>query len=482
MRIVPLHRKSATIIRCCLFLPLAAMAAGCATLPEKSALQEPAPVESLASTQSLAAPSGEWPSDRWWETYGDRQLSALIDEGLAGATDLRIAQARFDRAQAIAGQARAPLLPSLSASAEAGATQQSDNYLIPPGFGPRGWPEYGQIGVTLNWQLDFWGRNRAALAAARSDAAAAGAEAAAARLQIAAGIAGAYADLGDIYAQRDAVDEAIKVREQTLGLMREREKQGLENRGAVNRAMSALAAARQERAAMDEAVMLAGNGIAALLGAGPDRGLGIARPQTDSIRGAGLPDNLPAELIGRRPDIVAARWRVEASQSRIGQAKAAFYPNINLAGLIGLQALGLDNVFRSGSDFGNIAPAISLPIFDGGRLRGQYREAEAGYSAAVAQYDGVLVQALREVADATASQRALVNRLENARQSADSAQAAWTIAQNRYRGGLGTYLDVLAAEDAMISSRRIVASLEARAFTLDVALTKALGGGFRSQG
>jgi NodT family efflux transporter outer membrane factor (OMF) lipoprotein len=194
----------------------------------------------------------------------------------------------------------------------------------------------------------------------------------------------------------------------------------------------------------------------------------------------GLPGNLPAELIGRRPDIIAARLRAEAAGSRIKQAHAAFYPNVNLTGLIGLQALGIGNVFKTGSDFGSAGPAISLPIFDGGRLRGQYRAAEADYTTAVAEYDGTLVQALREVADAATSQRSLGERLGRAQAAERAANAAWTVSNNRYRGGLATYLDVLAAEDALISARRTVASLQTRAFTLDVALIRALGGGFRS--
>jgi outer membrane protein TolC len=166
--------------------------------------------------------------------------------------------------------------------------------------------------------------------------------------------------------------------------------------------------------------------------------------------------------------------------SRIREARAAFYPSVNLAGLIGMQALGIDTVFKSGSDFGSVAPALTLPILDGGRLRAQYRGAESNYKAAVAQYDGTLVQALHEVADAAASQRALGQRLDRARAAERAAQAAWTVANNRYRGGLATYLDVLAAEDSLISTRRAVASLQTRAFSLDVALIRALGGGFRS--
>lgn len=461
-------------------IAVALLLGGCAIPPPRSELQPIAEPAGFATSRSFAALKTEWPSDGWWTAFGDPQLDALIGEGLARATDLRVAEARFARARALVTQSRGSLLPSVSAGAEGGVAQQSDNYLFPPGFAPRGWPDYGQASLSLNWELDFWGRNRAALSAAKSEAEAAGAEAAAARLAVSAGIASAYADLAGLHAERDAAQKAVDVRAQTRDLMAGRMKQGLENEGAVERAASALATAQGELATLDENISLTRNRIAALMGAGPDRGLSLDRPAISVENATGLPANLPAELIGRRPDIIAARLRAEAAASRIKQARAAFYPNINLSGLIGLQALGIDNVFKSGSDFGSAGPAISLPIFDGGRLRGQYRASEADYTAAVAQYDGALVQALREVADAATSQRSLGQRLDRAQAAERAASAAWTVANNRYRGGLATYLDVLAAEDSLISARRTVASLQTRAFTLDVALIRALGGGFRS--
>jgi outer membrane protein TolC len=178
--------------------------------------------------------------------------------------------------------------------------------------------------------------------------------------------------------------------------------------------------------------------------------------------------------------VIAARDRAQAAASRIRSAKAAFYPDINLSASVGLQALGVGNLVRSGADYGSAGPAVSLPIFSGGELAGQYRAAEADYRIAVAHYDGALSEALREVADAATSERALATRLERTREAERSAEAAWQVAGNRYRGGLATYLDVLTAEDSLITARRAVAALETRAFALDISLTRALGGGFQS--
>lgn len=467
-------------------LASACLLAGCATLPVPGDRPALAPAENFATAQSLSTQQGQsaqkadWPVDQWWAGYGDPQLSALIEEGLRGATDLKVAEARFAQAEAIAGVARGRLLPSLGAQAEGGAAKQSYNYLLPRTVAPRGWPDYAQGGVRLDWDPDFWGGNRAALSAARLDAAAAGAEAAAARLAVSAGIAATYADFAGLHAEQDATRRAVEVRGKTLELMQARQSQGLENEGAVQRARSALAAAQGELAALDEAMALTRNRIAALVGAGPDRGLALNRPANVTTAAFGLPENLPADLVGRRPDLVSARLRAEAAANRIGEARAAFFPNVNLSAMIGLQALRVENLFKAGSSFGAVGPAISLPIFNGGQLRGRYRAAEAEYRVAVAQYDGVLTQSLREIADVAASQKALRQRLDTAQEAERAARVAWTVASDRYRGGLASYLDVLAAEDSLIATSRMVASLQNRAFVLDVALVRALGGGFRS--
>jgi NodT family efflux transporter outer membrane factor (OMF) lipoprotein len=208
--------------------------------------------------------------------------------------------------------------------------------------------------------------------------------------------------------------------------------------------------------------------------------LAIARPEPGAIRAFGLPSNLQADLIGRRPDVVAARLTAEAAAKRIKAAKADFYPNVNLAGFIGVQSLGLNMLTKAGSGIGSIGPAITLPIFDSGRLQGNYRGVRAQYDEAVASYDQTLTRALQDVADSAVSARALYARLGKSQEALAASQAAYDLTRQRYASGLGTYLDVLTAEDALISNRRAVADLETRAFTLDIALVRALGGGFHA--
>jgi NodT family efflux transporter outer membrane factor (OMF) lipoprotein len=297
---------------------------------------------------------------------------------------------------------------------------------------------------------------------------------------LSANVADAYADLARLYAERDADESALKVRRSSLDLTRQRFATGLDNRGVAQLAESRFAAAEADLQACDEAIKLTRNRIAALLGAGPDRGLAIARPQIAALHAVGLPDRVALDLIGRRPDIVSARLRVEARASRIREARAAYYPNISLTALIGLQSLGLNQLVDSGSTYGSVGPAFSLPIFDRPRLGGQLRGARASYDLSVADYDQALVTALREVVDAADSIRALAGRRESAAAALAAAQSAYSIARQRFEGGLSTYLDVLSAEDAVLDRQRVAANLESRAFVLDIALVRALGGGFVS--
>jgi NodT family efflux transporter outer membrane factor (OMF) lipoprotein len=270
------------------------------------------------------------------------------------------------------------------------------------------------------------------------------------------------------------------VRTQTAAVFVDRFTHGLETRGGVREAAARRAASEANLLALEEQMGLTRQSLAALLGAGPDRGLTIARPGVALDHGFGLPAALAAAGIGRRPDVVAARLQAEAAAGRVAERRAAFYPNVNLSALIGVQSLGLDVLADSGSVFGSVGPAVSLPIFTGGRLRGELKGAEARYAEAVARYDGSLTQALKDVADAVLSQRALAGQLQKAAEAVDAAAEAHRVASDRYRGGLASYLEVLSAEDALLENVRALTDLRSRAFALDVALMRALGGGYET--
>jgi NodT family efflux transporter outer membrane factor (OMF) lipoprotein len=334
--------------------------------------------------------------------------------------------------------------------------------------------------VDLGYDLDLWGKNSAALRAAVSAKQASEADAATARLTLAAAVATAYVDFARLLIRRDIGVDAVRIRSETRDLVVRRFESGLEPRRSVEQAQGSAETAAAELLAIEEAIGLQRNALAALLGAGPDRGLSIAAPSLWQRRQAGLPADIPIELIGRNPELVAARWRVESAAERIGVARAGFYPNINIGGLIGLASFGLDNLFDSRSVIGSVGPAISLPIFDGGRLGANYRNARGEYDAAVATYNETLLQALHEAADAATSLQALGARVRRTHAALERQESAYRLARMRYEGGLSDYLSVLISEDALLAAREQEASLRLRGFVLDIALAKALGGGFRA--
>ncbi|WP_091783912.1 efflux transporter outer membrane subunit [Paraburkholderia steynii] len=464
-------------------LAVAVLASACAPLPDMPPKPSPKDVSTYETEHSFSAGANAqsaWPAEQWWLRYNDPQLNGLIAEALKGEPTLATAQARLHNAEASAQEAGAALLPEVSAQGSVEKEKQSYNNGFPPALVPHGWRPYGSAELNFSYEIDFWGKNRASLAAATSELDAARADVAQARMVLAASIADAYADLARLFAERDSAQVAVKVRTQSAQLFAERFANGLETQAGVKQAESRQQSARADLFELDESIALTRNRIAALMGDGPDRGLGIGRPAVDLTQPVGMPADLALGLLGRRPDVVMARLRAEAASKRIDVAKAGFYPNVNLSAMIGFQSLGLNMLTQAGSAVGNVGPAITLPIFNGGRLRGQLRGARATYEEAVADYDETLTKSLRDVADVAVSKRALNDRLQATQASYDAAAQSHHVALQRYQGGLSGYLDVLSAADTLVSAQRQLADMRSRTFTLDVALVRALGGGYQA--
>jgi NodT family efflux transporter outer membrane factor (OMF) lipoprotein len=455
----------------------------CAQFPSMPPKPVAKDVRDYQAAQSFAGDAAQsasnWPQEQWWLRYNDPQLSALITEALKGEPTLAAAEARLHNAEASAQEAGAALLPEVSAQGSVEKEKQSYNNGIPAAFVPQGWREYGSAELNFSYEIDFWGKNRASLAAATSELDAAQADVAQARMVLAASIADAYADLARLFAERDTAEAAVKVRTQSAQLFAERFANGLETQSSVQQAESKRQSAEADLLSLDESIGLARNRIAALMGEGPDRGLSIVRPSVNLTQPTDMPANLALGLLGRRPDVVIARLKAEAASKRIDVARAGFYPDVNLSAMIGAQSLGLNMLTKSGSEVGNVGPAITLPIFNGGRLRGELRGARASYDEAVANYDETLTKALHDVADAAVSRRALADRLRATEAAYDAAAQAHQVAVDRYRVGLSGYLDVLSAADTMITAQRQLADIRSRTFTLDVSLVRALGGGYQ---
>ncbi|ADG93934.1 RND efflux system, outer membrane lipoprotein, NodT family [Arcobacter nitrofigilis DSM 7299] len=462
---------------------LSIMINGCALLPGEKELIKPNTISKYKSKESFDNKiKTQWPKESWWKVYGDKQLNELISEALKDSPNMISAMARLNEADAYTQVTKSTNLPQISANAQVTKEKRSYNYITPRSVTPKGWNDYGQATLNFSWELDFWGKNRATIAASISNVEAMKAELAQTRLTLSSAIASNYAQLARLYANMDELKEYLIVQNKLLTLLNQRYENGLENKSTVDDAKSLLANAQGDVLSLDEQISLQKNKIAALMGAGPDRGLKITRPTIDFYKiKFGLPDDLAVNLLGRRPDIMAARMQVESKEYLIKEKKAEFYPNINLSAFIGLQSLGLNLLHEKDSYMGSVGPAISLPIFSAGRLKGDLRRNKSIYEQAVANYNQTITQALKEVADAGTSQKSLAKQIFRSLEALNSSKEAYEIKTKRYEGGLSNYLEVLYSQENLINAKRNFINQKSRALTLDIALKYALGGGYNQK-
>jgi NodT family efflux transporter outer membrane factor (OMF) lipoprotein len=433
--------------------------------------------QQYATQQSVPSEGGRWPTSDWADQFGDAQLKALIDEALRGSPTLEQARTRVAAAAAYSETARAATLPHVDADYSLTRQQYSGTTYVPPPA--RGnWETENKITLGASYDLDLWGKNREAMKAALSQLQASEADARVVRLTLTTAVARSYNQLARLYALRDIAEQEVRQREKIDRITAGRIATGLDTEVERKTAQANLATSRAALKGIDGSIVTTRYQIAALLGAGPDRGLEIERPALgvgDEVR---LPDNLPADLLSRRPDIVAARWRVDAMTHDVKSAKAAFYPDINLSAAIGLDAFGFGRFLNAESRTVSAGPAIHLPIFDAGELRAQLKGRYADFDNAVATYNQTLVTALSEVATQLADIRATDGQLVDAQSAQSDARQADELALTQYKAGLTNQLTVLNADVNALSADQTVANLMMNRRDQQIALAAALGGGY----
>lgn len=452
-------------------LAVAWLLAACASQPQLQAPSAPREAASLG----LAGPAATVDA-QWWRGLGDAQLDDLVARALAGNPSLRVARARLERAVAQAGVAESARWPQVTGQLD--ATRQrftaTGPYPYPLGGSVR---ETGTLQLAGSWELDFFGKHESALQAALGAARAAQADAEAARVMLAASVVRAYLNLARLHGQLAVAERTVAQREALLQLVRQREQAGLDSRLELRQSETNVPDARAQVEALREQAQLARHALAALVGQ-PSADPAPNAPQLASLRPLPAPQALPVNLLGRRADIAAARWRVEAADRDIDSARAQFYPNINLMAFAGVSSIGLDRLTDSGSQQWGVGPAIRLPLFEGGRLRANLRGKAADREAAVAAYDAAVIDAVREVADLLASGQALERQRAQQAQAQQAAEAAYELAVQRHRAGVASQLQVLAAETTVLAQRRQGVDLAARALDTQAQLARALGGGW----
>lgn len=445
-----------------------------------------APQAQALSAEAVGLPTGQTSNDAlpplsapWWRSWGDASLADLIDRTLAASPSLAVAQDRLARASAAVAGEESAAGPKLGASADVTRQRFSATSIYPAPLG-------GSIRTLANaqlagsWEIDFFGRQQAAMQAALGSARAAQADVAAARNLLASQVAQTYVQLARLVAQREVARQSLAQRDALLALTRERVGAGLDSQVELRQSEGALPDARVQIEQLSEQIALTRHALAALA-AQPPETYATLTPTLAALQAVALPATVPADLLGRRADIAAARWRVEAATQGMAAAKAQFYPNVNLSAFIGLSSIGLDRLVESGSRQYGVGPAIRLPIFDSGALRANLRGKTAEVDAAVDSYNGALVEAVREVADALQSLQSIARQQTEQALAQAATDSAFDFATQRYRAGLSNQLTLLNAETAMLAQRRAAVDLRARTLSTQAALIRALGGGYASE-
>lgn len=412
----------------------------------------------------------------WWRSFGDSTLDDIVARALVGNPGLKVAQARLERAQAAVGVAQSA--DGVHVNGELDVTRQrfSANSIYPPPLGG-GIFTLGTAQFGASYEFDFFGRNRAAIEAAVGAQRAAQADVQAARILLASNVARTYVQLGRLFEQREVATRSLKQRDEILALVRQRVSGGLDTNVELRQGEGALPESRQQIEQLDEQIALARHALAALTAQPPSTYDGLIVPLR-SVQALPVPGALPADLLGRRADISAARWRIEAAAGDVKSAKASFYPNINLTAFVGLSSIGLDRLVRSGSEQYGVGPALTLPIFDAGRLRANLRGKTADLDLAIESYNGAVLDAVHDTADQLSSVRSIERQQAEQANALAAAESAYDLATQRYKAGLGSYLTVLTAEASVLNQRRLGADLKARALDVQITLIRALGGGY----
>jgi len=431
-----------------------------------------------SSTQlGLSASASTEVAADWWTTWGDAPLQALIRQALQDHPSMQQAAARVQRMQATVRLAGAADLPQIGLGADFSRQRFSANGLYPKPIAGNIWNN-DTLQVSLGWTPDLWGEHAAALAAAVGQTRAAQAEAAMASQWLASHILRSSMGLARLLAQQDTGAQLIELRETAQNLVRQRHEAGLDSRIEQAQNEGSLAELQAQHQALQEQIDLTRHQLAVLCGL-PPQALQDYAPRLDSFALTPMPTQLGADLLGRRPDVVAARWRVEAAQQQIHVAQTQFYPSVNLGVFAGYNALGTQHLLEAGSRQYGIVPALRLPLFEGGRLQAQLSGREAERDLAVAQYNQAVLDAVREAADAIRSSESAAQQAADQSRALAAATQAHTLAQQREQAGLGNRLNLLSAQAALLAQQRARIDLQARQLDVRVQLVRALGGGWQ---
>lgn len=456
--------------------------AGCAVGPDyvRPSMDTPSGYRDAEGNERAAAPDEASLGDRgWWAVFEDLQLRGYIGEALTNNWDVRIAAARVLQAAAAAKVARSEFFPNVVAGGDLVTTRQSERGPVglPAGVDPQ--REYGDVFLGMSaYEVDLWGRIRRANEAARAGLLATESAQEAVRQTVVAEVATAYLQLLELEAELEISRRTVAVRNRSLDLTTSREEGGVASMQDVVQARILVATAEAAIADTQRRLGQKENELCLLLGRNPGS-IALGTALEDQPVRAEVPVGLPSALLERRPDLRAAEQQLVAANADIGQAKAAYFPQITLTGNYGFQSISLASLFTGPAQAWQFGPTLTFPLFTGGRLRGNLRLAEARFQESVARYQQTVQNAFREVSDGLIALQRTREFRERQEVRTRAHREAAELASSRYEGGVTSYLEVLYMEQELFGAEITLAQARLNELLSVVQLYRALGGGWQ---
>lgn len=451
---------------------------GCASsdgLHTKNSIIEPNELMSDSSLKKVKLSAANWPQKMWWKSFNDPQMTFLIEEGLSSSPSMQEANARAEKANAQILSTGADRLPDVNA--EASITRSRLAKVDDPLLVGKTYSTLRTVSLGMSYELDLWGGKKAEWESAVGEAKAAEIDKQAAQLTLAANIARAWINLNLAWELLDVSKQNAKRTHQIAVIQNNFFREGLTAEYQYKQAAANDKDAQNRLLTAEQNVTDTGIKLSILLGKGPDRWRSLHPVKLSTPQDIMLPSAIPAELLGHRPDIVAARWRVEAASKHTESVKTEFYPNIDLVAQAGSRNLLDDAFFGAPSRFFNVGPTISLPIFDGGKRRADLTISNAQWDESVAHYNTLVVNSLGELSSTITDMQSLQQQLKNAEESDELIRNAWKDIGQQYSVGIRPWMDVLSLQDQLLESQETVFRLKADILNHSISLIEQLGGG-----
>lgn len=468
LKLLPIAAAAATL----------ALLAGCISVPPDTTRGAGPDAAKVRLASDIALPADAWPAEQWWLAYADPQLNELVARALRDNPTLATAQARLAGARALIQSEQASEGAQVGLAGGANRQRYSSNGFFPPPLGGAWYNDFS-VQARASYDFDWWGKHRALIAAALGEANARQAEGAQAAQTLAASVAQRYFRLQMLWARQDNVNALIAVQHDLVADRQARMAHGLLSQDALQAAQLDLANLQEQAVRYDTDAAREREALRALLGGDPDALASLARFQPAPAANA-LPRELGLELLARRPDLQAARWRVEAQLGRVTASELAFRPDINLVGAIGLDAVSLGKLLRYPSRTPLVGATLDLPLFDSGRLKAQLGVARADRDTLVAEYNEAVLNAVRDVAMEGATLQGLEREAASHAAALDASARLATNAEARQKRGLADRAAVLQAKQTLLRERDTDLQLLDARLQTQIALVKALGGGYRA--